>query len=65
MQLETLMLRSLGIACVVVCALVLGAMLVGNPAGPVGTTLAAAPSITSACPTPPDAVLCVRPASRG
>ncbi|MEO7072859.1 MAG: hypothetical protein ABI300_07875 [Rhodanobacter sp.] len=62
MKLETMMLRSLAVTCSLVCVLVLGAMLVGAPAAAGGRPLTSGLHASSACPTPPDAVVCLRPA---
>lgn len=66
MKLETLMLRTLFVICLLVCGLVLGAMLNASPpavrlasTGSVGALLLTAPS---ACMLPPDGVVCTRPA---
>lgn len=65
MKFETLMLRSLFVACLLVCGLVLGAMVNASPqairlaaAGTAGQ-LIATPTAT-ACALPPDGVVCPR-----
>jgi hypothetical protein len=62
MKFEALMLRGLLVACTMVCALILGAMLNAKPGNPetassgiVSTLLASAPS---SCALPPDGVVC-------
>jgi hypothetical protein len=66
MKFETLMLRGLFVACLLVCGLVLGAMV---NASPQAIRLAAAGSAVpliapTACALPPDGVVCPR-ASNG
>jgi len=63
MKLETLMLRGLFVACLLVCTLVLGAMLSASPqsvqlasSGHLGMLLNAPGS----CMLPPDGVVCPR-----
>lgn len=64
MKFETLMLRSLFAACLLVCSLILGSMIAVRPQavqlaanGGVGALLLAAPT---ACVLPPDGVVCPR-----
>jgi hypothetical protein len=67
MNLETMMLRSLFVACLLVCGLILGAMIVPSTSvrlaggagdtGAVTGTLLLAPGI---CMLPPDGVICPR-----
>ena len=64
MKFETMMLRTLFAACLLVCGLVLGAMLLPTPHavqlaanGTVGALLLATPS---ACMLPVDGVVCLR-----
>ncbi len=64
MKFEALMLRSLFVACLLVCGLVLGAMVNAKPdavrlasAGSAGQLLIAAPT---ACALPADGVVCPR-----
>jgi len=63
MKFEALMLRSLFVACLLVCGLVLGAMVNASPdairiaaAGSAGQLIAA----PVACALPPDGVVCPR-----
>lgn len=62
MKLEDLMLRSLCVACMLVCVLVLGAMLLATPSALAdsGPQLADHAATTSLCALPPDAVMCLR-----
>lgn len=67
MNLETMMLRSLFVACLLVCGLILGAMIVPTTsvqlAGGVSDTGAATGSLLLApgvCMLPPDGVICPR-----
>ncbi len=71
MKLESLLLRSLFVACLTVCGLVIGAMLVKTPSAVrLATDAAAAPVMGAAliapashCALPPDGVVCPRQAS--
>jgi hypothetical protein len=70
MKLESLLLRSLFVACLTVCGLVVGAMLVRTPpAVRLATDAAAAPAMglliapAGHCALPPDGVVCPRQAS--
>ena len=63
MKLETLMLRGLFVACLLVCTLVLGAMLSASPqsvqlasSGHLGMLL----NTPGSCMLPPDGVVCPR-----
>ncbi|WP_158880696.1 hypothetical protein [Rhodanobacter sp. L36] len=67
MKIETIMLRGLFIACITVCALIMGAMLKTTPASvqlagssKVASVLLAAPT---SCALPADGVICPRIAS--
>lgn len=67
MKFETLMLRSLFLACVGVCGLIFGAMLTATPTAAqlagnstIGAVLLAAPAT---CVLPPDGVVCPLPRS--
>ncbi|KRE94499.1 hypothetical protein ASG87_17470 [Frateuria sp. Soil773] len=64
MKFETLLLRSLFVACLLVCGLILGAMINSRSTavslashGSFGTLLLAAPA---SCTLPPDGVVCPR-----
>lgn len=62
MKLEDLMMRSLCAACMLVCVLVLGAMLLATPPVLADSNPQLAdhdPSIASVCALPPDAVVCL------
>lgn len=61
---ELLMLRSLLVASLVVCGLILGNMLTytGNPIQ-LATVGTAASAVTSGCALPPDGIVCPRVAS--
>lgn len=64
MKYENLMLGGLFVACLLVCTLVLGSMLVGAPAAPQlahGSTVASALlSAPTHCALPADGLLCPR-----
>ena len=64
MKFETLMLRTLFVACMAVCSLIMGAMLTTTPSS---VQLAASRSVSSillsapsSCALPPDGVVCPR-----
>lgn len=64
MKFETLMLRTLFVACMAVCSLIMGAMLTTTPSSvqlasnrSVASILLSAPS---SCALPPDGVVCPR-----
>ena len=67
MKHELLMLRSLLVASLVVCGLILGNMLAytGNPIqlATVGTAASAASAATNSCGLPTDGIVCPRVAS--
>ncbi|HEU4669786.1 MAG TPA: hypothetical protein VFR91_03730 [Dyella sp.] len=71
MKLESLLLRGLFVACLTVCGLVVGAMLVRTPSAVrLAHDSAAAPTLGTAlivpasqCALPPDGVVCPRLAS--
>jgi Na+/H+-translocating membrane pyrophosphatase len=64
MKHELLMLRSLLVASLVVCGLILGNMLAytGNPIQ-LATVGTAAGAVTNGCALPPDGIVCPRVAS--
>jgi hypothetical protein len=70
MKLESLLLRGLFVACLTVCGLIVGAMLLQTPpAVRLATDAAANPAMgllivpASHCALPPDGVVCPRQAS--